>query len=140
MGDGFGITIVSILFAAFGIVMGFHFGEEAGYRLEGKGAYAAANLAAVVIGGFLFMIVFATGYVVVGMFAIGAVAGAVAGLKFGFGESVGPWKFVDKLMTPAARERDRDRARVKRAEIKREATGEAEPELMSVKGEAKKDK
>jgi hypothetical protein len=140
VGDGFGITIVSILFAAFGIVMGFHFGEEAGYRLEGKGAYAAANLAAVVIGGFLFMIVFATGYVVVGMFAIGAVAGAVAGLKFGFGESVGPWKFVDKLMTPAARERDRDRARVKRAEIKREATGEAEPELMSVKGEAKKDK
>lgn len=140
MGDGFGITIVSILFAAFGIVMGFHFGEEAGYRLEGKGAYAAANLAAVVIGGFLFMIVFATGYVVVGMFAIGAVAGAVAGLKFGFGESVGPWKFVDKLMTPAARERDRERARVKRAEIKREATGEAEPELMSVKGEAKKDK
>jgi hypothetical protein len=140
VGDGFGITIVSILFAAFGIVMGFHFGEEAGYRLEGKGAYAAANLAAVVIGGFLFMIVFATGYVVVGMFAIGAVAGAVAGLKFGFGESVGPWKFVDKLMTPAARERDRERARVKRAEIKREATGEAEPELMSVKGEAKKDK
>ncbi len=138
MGDGFGITIVSILFAAFGIVMGFHFGEEAGYRLEGKGAYAAANLAAVVIGGFLFMIVFATGYVVVGMFAIGAVAGAVAGLKFGFGESVGPWKFVDKLMTPAARERDRERARVKRAEIKREATGEAEPELMSVKGEDKK--
>ena len=140
MGDGFGITIVSILFAAFGIVMGFHFGEEAGYRLEGKGAYAAANLAAVVIGGFLFMIVFATGYVVVGMFAIGAVAGAVAGLKFGFGESVGPWKFVDKLMTPAARERDRERARTKRAELKREATGEAEPELMSVKGEDKKGK
>lgn len=140
MGDGFGITIVSILFAAFGIVMGFHFGEEAGYRLEGKGAYAAANLAAVVIGGFLFMIVFATGYVVVGMFAIGAVAGAVAGLKFGFGESVGPWKFVDKLMTPAARERDRERARVKRAELKREATGEAEPELMSVRGEDKKGK
>ena len=140
MGDGFGITIVSILFAAFGIVMGFHFGEEAGYRLEGKGTYAAANLAAVVIGGFLFMIVFATGYVVVGMFAIGAVAGAVAGLKFGFGESVGPWKFVDKLMTPAARERDRERARVKRAELKREATGEAEPELMSVRGEDKKGK
>ena len=66
------------------------------------------------------------------MFAFGAVAGAVAGLKFGYGESVGPWKFVDRLMTPAARQRDRERARARRAAAKRARTGAAETELLSV--------
>lgn len=134
MADGFGITIVSILFAAFGIVIGFHLGEEAGSRVEGPAAYGLANLAAVLIGGVLFMFVWATGYVVLGMFSIGAVAGAVAGLKFGYGDSVGPWKFVDRLMTPAARQRDRERAKARKAERRRASTGEVEPELMSVKG------
>ena len=130
MGDGFGITIVSILFAVFGIFIGFHLGEDAGFF--------AANLVAVLAGSFLFMIVWMTGYVVLGMFAIGAIAGAIAGLKFGYGESVGPWKFVDRLMTPEARARDRERARVKRAERERARTGAAEPELMSVADDKKK--
>ncbi len=137
MADGFGITIVSILFAVFGIVIGFHLGEEAGARVEGAGAYALANVAAVLLGGILFMFVWATGYVVLGMFSVGAVAGAVAGLKFGYGESVGPWKFVDRLMTPAARQRDRERARARKAERARAASGKPEPELMSVKGQDK---
>ena len=138
MGDGFGITIVSILFAVFGIFIGFHRGEDAGGRVRGTTGFFAANLAAVRAGSFLFMIVWMTGYVVLGMFAIGAIAGAIAGLKFGYGESVGPWKFVDRLMTPEARARDRERARVKRAERERARTGAAEPELMSVADDKKK--
>ena len=82
------------------------------------------------------MLVWMTGYVVLGMFAFGAVAGAVAGLKFGYGESVGPWKLVDRLMTPATRQRDRERARARRAAVRRAKTGDAEPELMSVDGHA----
>ena len=142
MGDGFALTVVSILFAAFGILLGFHAGEEWGARCEGTAGYAVANLAAVLIGSVLFMVVWATGYVVgevtrielvvVGMLAIGAVAGAIAGLKFGYGDSVGPWKFVDRLMTPAARARDRERARARRAERKARRGGAEEPELMSV--------
>lgn len=138
MGDGFGITIVSILFAVFGIFIGFHLGEDAGGRVRGTTGFFAANLAAVLAGSFLFMIVWMTGYVVLGMFAIGAIAGAIAGLKFGYGESVGPWKFVDRLMTPEVRARDRERARVKRAERERARTGAAEPELMSVADDKKK--
>ena len=138
MGDGFGITIVSILFAVLGIFIGFHLGEDAGGRVRGTSGFFAANLAAVLAGSFLFMVVWITGYVVLGMFAIGAIAGAIAGLKFGYGESVGPWKFVDRLMTPEARARDRERARVKRAERERARTGASEPELMSVADDKKK--
>ena len=132
MSDGFAITVVSLLFAVFGIVVGFHLGDEAGARCENIARYATVNVVAILVGSLLFMVVWATGYVVLGMFAFGAVAGAVAGLKFGYGESVGPWKFVDRLMTPAARQRDRERARARRAAAKRARTGAAEPELMSV--------
>lgn len=139
MSDGFAITVVSLLFAVFGIVVGFHLGDEAGARCENTARYATANVVAILAGSLLFMAVWATGYVVLGMFAFGAVAGAVAGLKFGYGESVGPWKFVDRLMTPAARQRDRERARARRAAAKRARTGAAEPELMSV-ADAREDK
>ena len=139
MSDGFAITVVSLLFAVFGIVVGFHLGDEAGARCENTARYATANVVAILAGSLLFMVVWATGYVVLGMFAFGAVAGAVAGLKFGYGESVGPWKFVDRLMTPAARQRDRERARSRRAAAKRARTGAAEPELMSV-ADAREDK
>lgn len=139
MSDGFAITVVSLLFAVFGIVVGFHLGDEAGARCENAARYATANVVAILAGSPLFMVVWATGYVVLGMFAFGAVAGAVAGLKFGYGESVGPWKFVDRLMTPAARQRDRERARARRAAAKRARTGAAEPELMSV-ADAREDK
>lgn len=132
MTDGFAIAVVSLLLFAFGIVVGFHLGEEAGSRCEGTAGYVVANLAAVLVGSFAFMFVWAFGLVVVGMCAIGAVAGAVAGLKFGYGESVGPWKFVDRLMTPAARRGDRERARARRAERERERSGAPAPELMSV--------
>lgn len=139
MSDGFAITVVSLLFAVFGIVVGFHLGDEAGARCENTARYATANVVAILAGSLLFMVVWATGYAVLGMFAFGAVAGAVAGLKFGYGESVGPWKFVDRLMTPAARQRDRERARARRAAAKRARTGAAEPELMSV-ADAREDK
>ena len=139
MSDGFAITVVSLLFAVFGTVVGFHLGDEAGARCENTARYATANVVAILVGSLLFMVVWATGYVVLGMFAFGAVAGAVAGLKFGYGESVGPWKFVDRLMTPAARQRDRERARARRAAAKRARTGAAEPELMSVT-DAREDK
>lgn len=139
MSDGFAITVVSLLFAVFGIVVGFHLGDEAGARCENAARYATANVVAILVGSLLFMVVWATGYVVLGMFAFGVVAGAVAGLKFGYGESVGPWKFVDRLMTPAARQRDRERARARRAAAKRARTGAAEPELMSV-ADAREDK
>jgi len=137
--DGFAITVVSLLFAVFGIVVGFHLGDEAGARCENTARYVTANVVAILAGSLLFMVVWATSYVVLGMFAFGAVAGAVAGLKFGYGESVGPWKFVDRLMTPAARQRDRERARARRAAAKRARTGAAEPELMSV-ADAREDK
>ena len=41
-------------------------------------------------------------------------------------------------MTPEARARDRERARVKRAERERARTGASEPELMSVADDKKK--
>ena len=75
MSDGFAITVVSLLFAVFGIVVGFHLGDEAGARCENTARYATANVVAILVGSLLFMVVWATGYVVLGMFAFGAVAG-----------------------------------------------------------------
>lgn len=111
MDDGFAITIVSILFAAFGIVIGFHFGEEAGGRCETPAVYGGANVATVAAGSIAFLIVFQTGFVVLGMLVVGLIAGGIAGLRFGYGDSIGPWKLVDHLITPAGRSRNKERAR-----------------------------
>ena len=69
---------------------------------------------------------------------IGGIAGGLAGLKFGFGESVGPWKFVDKAFSAnkgqvaAAKDPERARQRRKRDLARRRGEKVDEPELMSV--------
>ena len=68
----------------------------------------------------------------------GGIAGGLAGLKFGFGESVGPWKFVDKAFSAnkgqvaAAKDPERSRQRRKRDLARRRGEKVDEPELMSV--------
>ena len=132
MGDGFGITIVSILFAVFGIFIGFHLGEDAGGRVRGTTGFFVANLAAVLAGSFLFMVVWMTGYVVLGMFAIGAVAGATAGLKFGYGESVGPWAVHDKAFNVNRSHRETAEKGCGEERRRRRASREDAPDLISV--------
>ena len=58
---------------------------------------------------------------------IGLMAGAVAGLKLGFGESVGPWKFVDKTFR-ANKDQLRRAKDGKRAEAVRRARRDGTPE------------
>ena len=128
--------VCSLLLFAFSVYIGFLIGNTVGVRAVTRADYWKMNGAAIVIAVLLSFILAA-----VPLFYsvdVGLLAGAIVGLKMAFGESVGPWKFVDRLMTPEALARDRERARVKRAERERARTGAAEPELMSVADDKKK--
>ena len=60
------------------------------------------------------------------------VAGAIAGLKMGFGESVGPWKWLDNFMDVNRRHRKVAEKGNGEAYRRRRKTGEAGPNLISV--------
>ena len=64
-------------------------------------------------------------------------AGALAGAKIGFGESVGPWKFADKYFNVNKDQTNRTEAEKARRRAVRKARkeGKPEPELMSVQAE-----
>lgn len=133
----FGLAIVSILFFLFGVIVGVHVGEELGGRCVSRRRYALANLGWLLGGVLLSTLVFCTGWVAFAAITIGMIAGGLAGLKFGFGESVGPWKFVDTHLKAndahVAAASDPEAAERRRAErSRRRRAGEPEPELMSV--------
>ena len=134
----FGFAVISILFFLFGIVVGEHLAEELGRRCDGRRQYYLANVAWLMGGVVLSTLVFATGWVAFAAVTIGGIAGGLAGLKFGFGESVGPWKFVDKAFSAnkgqvaAAKDPERARQRRKRDLARRRGEKVDEPELMSV--------
>lgn len=130
--DGFAIAIVGLLLLVFGIVLGVRIGEELATRCTTTKDYWLYNLAVLLVGSVVSAFVWATGWVVLAFLTIGLIAGGIAGLKFGFGESVGPWKIHDRFLRV-------NKSQVKAAKTGRAAAarerrkkGEPEPELMSV--------
>lgn len=128
------IVVGWLLFFGLGMMIGFELGHRASERIVSKRDYLLANGAALIVGVVLAMLIQATGLVLLTGVAIGSVAGFLTGLKFGFGESTGPWKAHDrffrvnsehlKASEDGSAERRRRRAR----------EGGAEPELMSTVG------
>lgn len=64
--------------------------------------------------------------------AMGALAGGIAGLKMGFGESTGPWKWLDSFMNVNRHQRKVAEKGTGEAYRRRRKTGEAGPDLISV--------
>ncbi|MDY2787905.1 MAG: hypothetical protein SOU05_00650 [Atopobium sp.] len=132
----FGVAIVALVLFVFGTVLGEHLAESYGYKLVTRRDYLLANVAWFVAGIALSGIVWATGWTTLAAFTFGMIAGGMAGFKIAFGESIGPWKFVDKFFNTnkrhvaAAQDTHADARRKARREWK-EGKG-PEPELMSV--------
>ena len=131
MGD-FAFLICFILLFVFSVYLGFTVGNYWGERALSAGAYwlynAIAVVACVVLTAVLtlFPLLYAT--------PLGLLMGAVVGLKMGFGESVGPWKVLDRFFDVNRRQRGAAGAAA-RAARRREKTGEAAPDLISVSGD-----
>lgn len=64
--------------------------------------------------------------------AMGVLAGGIAGLKMGFGESTGPWKWLDSFMNVNRHQRKVAEKGTGEAYRRRRKTGEAGPDLISV--------
>lgn len=64
--------------------------------------------------------------------AMGVLAGGIAGLKMGFGESTGPWKWLDSFMNVNRHQRKVTEKGTGEAYRRRRKTGEAGPDLISV--------
>lgn len=132
----FGVAIVALVLFVFGTVLGEHLAESYGYKLVTRRDYLLANIAWFVAGIALSGIVWATGWTTLAAFTFGMIAGGMAGFKIAFGESIGPWKFVDKFFNTnkrhvaAAQDTHADARRKARREWK-EGKG-PEPELISV--------
>ncbi len=63
---------------------------------------------------------------------MGVLAGYIAGLKMGFGESSGPWKWLDNFMDVNKRHRKVAEKGTGEAYRRRSKTGEAGPDLLSI--------
>lgn len=133
MDAGFAVAIMALFLLLFGIVTGVGLGDELSKRCVTKGEYLRANLGALLLGSVACALVLMSGLTVLLGLVIGIVAGTITGLKMGFGESVGPWKFVDKHFR-ANKDQLRRSENSAQAEAVRRARrdGTPEPEFISV--------
>jgi hypothetical protein len=139
MTDDLAILIGAIVCLVFGIVLGYGMGERLAVDCITTKQYWKKNIEVLIVGSLASAVVWATGFVLLAGITIGAIAGAIAGLKFGFGESAGPWKAFDKTFRV-------NRDQVATAESgkgeerrRRRKEGGPEPELMSTITDAPQD-
>lgn len=89
--------IILMLFGVLGIVIGWKLGTMWGEDADDDHQYWMRNLYAVLIGGVVCMFIMATGLDALYGLGIGLVGGTIAGLKMGYGKSVGIWQKHDRL-------------------------------------------
>lgn len=137
---GFSLAIVALLLFFLGLVLGLKIGEELAKACVTRREYWIANAKILGVGILVSAVVWMSGFLLLAGIPIGAMAGALSSLKMDFGESVGPWKFVDKAFR--ANKDQLRRAGSPQAEAARRARrdGTPEPELMSVAPDAHKQK
>ena len=131
MDMGFVGAILALFLLLFGIYAGVGAGDILAKRCVTRGDYFRWNLAVLGIGVVATALVCLTGLFMLIVLVFGVMAGTVAGLKMGFGESVGPWKKVDKAFR-VNKEHVRRSEDPEAAEAARRARAEGrEVELMS---------
>ena len=122
--------VCALLLLLFGLYIGFSLGSALGERATSTADYWKLNAGAVIVT-VLLSFVFAGLPLLYGAI-IGLLAGCIAGLKMGFGESSGPWRVLDRFynINRAHREAAESGAGKRRRRRKRE--GGAAPDLISV--------
>lgn len=91
------VIIVTMLFGVLGIVIGYKVGYELGELAQTDRQYWLRNGAVVLVGIVISAVVSALGLITLVGLALGLIGGAIAGLKFGYGKSVGVWAKHDRL-------------------------------------------
>lgn len=129
MPAGWSFAIIYVMVFGFAIYIGFLLGDGWGKRIVTAKAYWLCNL------GMLSCLVLLVSLVplpLVQVGAMGVLAGGIAGLKMGFGESTGPWKWLDSFMNVNRHQRKVAEKGTGEAYRRRRKTGEAGPDLISV--------
>ncbi len=132
MDYAFAGAVMALVLFLFGIFAGVGLGDILAKKVVTKGEYVRMNLAILAAAVLVSAVVFLIGVSLFLALIFGVVAGALAGLKFGYGESIGPWGFADKK---AGTNKDQvRRVGSKNAEAYRRhrRDGTPEPELISV--------
>ena len=142
MDIGFAGAVLALVFLLFGIFAGVGLGDILAKRCVTRREYLLMNLAIFLAAAVLSAVVYALGLLIAIMLVFGVAAGTIAGLKMGFGESVGIWKFADEHLG-ANKDQVRRAKNPEHAEAVRRARrdGTPEPEFISVQegGPAGKD-
>ena len=130
--------IFALMFLLFGTVTGVGVGERLVKRCVTRREYVIANILTLLVGAVVCAIAMLTPFPVLVVLVIGLIGGTVAGMKMGFGESVGPWKAHDRYFR-VNKDQLRRSENGERAEAVRRARrdGTPEPELMSVADDKK---
>ena len=125
------VVISALLLMALGIVLGYAIGEKLSELTVTSGEYWRMNATVIVVGILVSALISLTGFVLFIALTIGMIAGAITGLKFGFGESVGPWKAHDRAFKVNKDMLDVAESGRGEARRRRKKDGGPEPELMS---------
>lgn len=132
---GFSYIVLSVLLFLFSVYLGFQIGCWAGDQAVTSRDYWKMNIAAVVIG--------VVGSVIISPLpllysaVIGLLAGCIVGMKMAFGESTGPWRFLDRALNINRSHRETAKRGTGDARRARKKTGEKAPDLISVEGDKK---
>lgn len=132
---GFSFIVLSVLLFLFSVYLGFQIGCWAGDQAVTSRDYWKMNIAAVVIG--------VVGSVIISPLpllysaVIGLLAGCIVGMKMAFGESTGPWRFLDRALNINRSHRETAKRGIGDARRARKKTGEKAPDLISVEGDKK---
>ena len=122
-------AIIYVMVFGFAVYIGFLLGDGWGKRIVTTRAYWLCN-AAMLVGTVLLVSLVMAPFIQVS--AMGVLTGSIAGIKMGFGESVGPWKWLDNFMDINRRHRKVAEKGTGEAYRRRRKTGEAGPDLISV--------
>lgn len=129
MPAGWSFAIIYAMVFGFAIYIGVLLGDGWGKRIVTAKAYWLCNMGMLVCSVLLVSLV-PLPLVQVG--AMGVLAGGIAGLKMGFGESTGPWRWLDSFMNVNRHQRKVAEKGTGEAYRRRRKTGEAGPDLISV--------
>ncbi len=133
---GFSFIVLSALLFVFFVYLGVQVGSWAGEKAVTSGDYWKMNAVAVLAAVLLTMLF--TALPLLYSAIIGMLAGTIVGLKLAFGESVGPWKVIDRFLNVNRSHRKAAENGTGEARRARRKTGEKAPDLISVDSTKKK--
>lgn len=122
--------ICALLLTVFGVYLGFIIGRNLGERAVTTADYWKMNAAAIVVTVLLSAVLSGLPLLTGGI--IGLLAGCIVGIKMGFGESVGPWRTVDRAFNVNKSHREAAESGTGEERRARRRKGEKEPDLISV--------